>query len=70
MITEGVNGLLVPEKDPDALADAILTLIRDPELLAKMSEGARAMYEEKFTASGMTRRLEELYVNSVNRHLK
>ena len=70
MITEGVNGLLVPEKDPDALADAILTLIRDPELLAKMSEGARAMYEEKFTASGMTRRLEELYVNSVSRHLK
>lgn len=70
MITEGVNGLLVPEKDPAALAEAILSLIRDPDRLASMSDGARAMYEEKFTASGMTRRLEELYVNSVNGHIK
>ena len=70
MITEGVNGLLVPEKDPDALSAAILSLIRDPERLAQLSSGARAMYEEKFTASGMTRRLEELYVDSVNRHMK
>lgn len=70
MITEGVNGLLVPEKDPDALSGAILSLIRDPERLAQLSSGARAMYEEKFTASGMTRRLEELYVDSVNRHMK
>ena len=70
MITEGVNGLLVPEKDPAALAEAILSLIRDPDRLASMSDGARAMYEEKFTASGMTRRPEELYVNSVNGHIK
>ena len=70
MITEGVNGLLVPEKDPSALSDAILSLIGDPETLAKYAEGARRMYEEKFTARGMTRQLEELYEASVRTNVK
>ena len=70
IITEGVNGMLVPEKDPAALSDAILTLIRDRDLLAKYSAGARAMFEEKFTARGMTEQLEVLYEASVSRHRK
>lgn len=70
MVTEGVNGMLVPEKDPAALSDAILTLIRDRDLLAKYSAGARAMFEEKFTARGMTEQLEVLYEASVSRHRK
>ncbi len=70
MITEGVNGILVPEKDPAALSEAILSLIRDRDLLAKYAVGARAMYEEKFTARGMTEQLEVLYEASVNRHRK
>ena len=70
MITEGVNGLLVPEKDPDALSDAILSLIRDRETLEKYSAGARAMYEQKFTARGMTEQLEVLYEAAVNRNMK
>ncbi len=67
MITEGVNGILVPERDSHRMAEAIIKLIRDPALLAEMSVGARRMYEEKFTASAMTRQLEELYERSVNR---
>lgn len=70
MITEGVNGLLVPERDPGALADAILSLIRDHGTLAKFSEGARAMYEEKFTARGMTQQLEALYEQSYRTNVK
>lgn len=67
MITEGVNGILVPERDSHAMAEAILRLIVNPGLLSEMSLGARRMYEEKFTASAMTRQLEELYERSVNR---
>ena len=67
MVTEGVNGILVPERDSHAMAEAILRLIDDPALLDTLSKGARRMYEEKFTASAMTRQLEELYERSVNR---
>ena len=61
MITDGVNGLLVPVKDSHAMAEAIVKLIEDRELLAKLGEGARAEYEKKFTAEAMTRQLEAIY---------
>ncbi|MBR5313602.1 MAG: glycosyltransferase [Clostridia bacterium] len=67
MITEGVNGLLVPEKDSAAMADAIRKIMLDPALRARLSEGARKMYEQKFTAAAMTRQLEALYRTSVAR---
>jgi len=67
MITDGVNGFLVPERDSRAMAVKILQLIRDRDLLSELSRGARRMYEEKFTASVMTRQLEQLYERSYNR---
>ena len=61
MITEGVNGLLVPEKDAGAMADAILKIMDDPALLKRLSDGARRLYREKFTARAMTEQLERMY---------
>ncbi len=70
MVTEGVNGLLVPEKDSPAMAKAVLKIMDDPALREKLSDGARAMYEQKFTAAAMTRQLEKLYEASVARWKK
>ena len=67
MITEGVNGLLVPEKDAPAMADAILRIMDDPALLKRLSDGARRLYREKFTARAMTEQLEALYEAAVSR---
>ncbi len=67
MITEGVNGLLVPEKDSAAMAEAMLKIMDDPALRSRLSDGARAMFEQKFTAAAMTRQLEALYRKSVGR---
>ena len=70
MITDGVNGFLVPEKDPAAMAEKICEIIENPSLYAELSKGAYEMYEKKFTASAMTRRLEELYENSYEKHVR
>ena len=67
MVTDGVNGFLVPERDPVALAKKINLLIEDRGLLERLSVGAREMYEKKFTAAVMTRQLEAMYEKSVNR---
>ncbi len=42
MVANGVSGLLVPERDPGALADALADLIRHPEARARMGESGRA----------------------------
>ena len=55
MITDGVNGFLVPERDPAAMAERIFEIIENPSLYAQLLKGAYEMYEKKFTASAMTR---------------
>ena len=67
MVENGVNGLLVPVKDSDAMAAAILSLIRDRAKLAELAEGALRRYRERFTADAMTRQLEVLYEAAVAR---
>ena len=55
VVTDGVEGLLVPPKDPQALAEAILRLLDDPELCAEMGKRARmkalAEFEEGIVIS-------------------
>jgi glycosyltransferase involved in cell wall biosynthesis/ribosomal protein S18 acetylase RimI-like enzyme len=60
----GVEGLLVPPRRPDLLAGAIVKLLEDSVLRARMGEAARARAEERFderrvaaTVVGATRRL-------------
>lgn len=44
MVEEGKTGLLVPPKDVDALADAIISLLNDGSTLNRMSENIRNDY--------------------------
>lgn len=61
MITDGVNGLVVPMKNSHAMAEAICRLEDDHELLCRLGEGAREQYHLKFTAEAMTKSLEKIY---------
>ena len=47
-IVDGVTGTLVPARDADALAKAILRLLRDDALRKRMGEAARARAEAQF----------------------
>jgi glycosyltransferase involved in cell wall biosynthesis len=49
IIEDGVNGMLVPPRDPEALAQAITHLIETPELRKQLGLAARARVEQKFT---------------------
>jgi glycosyltransferase involved in cell wall biosynthesis len=61
MITPGVNGYLFPSRDDEALASALLYLYADRAKREALSQGARRLYLEKFTAPAMVRRVEGLY---------
>ena len=47
-VVDGDNGFLVPIKDVDALAQAMLRFIEQPELIAQMGQRSRVIAEEKY----------------------
>ena len=67
IIKDGVNGLLTPIKDADAMADAILKLASDKALYESISEGAARLFKENFTAAAMTRKIEQVYLEEAKR---
>lgn len=52
-VTEGLNGLLVPPRDPVALARAIGTLLEDPQRRREMGSAGRARAESDFGLDGI-----------------
>ena len=55
IITEGLNGLLVPPDNAQALADAIVRVGTDTALRLAMGRAARQVFEQRFTADIMVR---------------
>ncbi len=49
IVRPGVNGILVPPRDPAALADAVQTLLRDPDRRREMGERSRRIAVEEFS---------------------
>jgi glycosyltransferase involved in cell wall biosynthesis len=49
VVLDGDTGLLVPPRDPDALAAAVGRLLDDPELARRLGESARARVEQEFS---------------------
>ncbi|MBA4384751.1 MAG: glycosyltransferase family 1 protein [Anaerolinea sp.] len=47
-VENGVNGLIVPARNAEALSKAMLTLIERPELVALMGAASRRIAEERF----------------------
>lgn len=68
VIQHGVTGLLVPENNAQALADAIAMLLADPEKAENLGRAARIAVQQNFTLQVMndnyTRLLFELYRNN------
>ena len=61
VIENGRNGLVFPARDARALADCMEALAASPEKREALSEGARRIYREKFTAEGFARGIENIY---------
>ncbi|MDP9351410.1 MAG: glycosyltransferase [Chloroflexota bacterium] len=60
-VQHGVSGLLVPPRDPTALAEAVGSLLSQPELRERMGAAARARVEREFTWATVASRVEALY---------
>lgn len=62
VIKSGVTGMLVQPRDPGALAAAILFLLKERTLAARLGEAARAEIPPQFSVKNMIRETESLYL--------
>jgi glycosyltransferase involved in cell wall biosynthesis len=60
-VEDGRTGILVPPRNPEALAEALLRLLRDPACARRMGEAGRARVREEFSLEKMVRSYENLY---------
>lgn len=61
VITNGVNGILVPPKQPGLLSDAILRIIRNDELASTLAYNARRTVQEKYSFEIIADRILDSY---------
>ncbi len=67
LVRPGVNGLLFESKNADQLADCMCRVMEDEVLYKNLSEGAKKLYESEYTASVMTKRIEDVYLSAARR---
>jgi glycosyltransferase involved in cell wall biosynthesis len=60
-VRDGDNGLLVPARNPSALADALERLLLDPQLARKMGARGRQRLEQEFSAQHVNESTLTLY---------
>jgi glycosyltransferase involved in cell wall biosynthesis len=66
-IEDGVNGLLVPPADSNALANAICHVLAQPQLAARLGHAARQSATAQFSTEQMVRATEQLYESLLER---
>jgi glycosyltransferase involved in cell wall biosynthesis len=62
VVSDGATGLLVPPRDPDALAAGLLRLLQDPALRASLGAAARERAFD-FDIRKAVRRMEQVYTD-------
>ena len=62
VVRDGENGLLVPPRDPAALAERILRLLREPERATAMGLAGRAWVYPRYAAGRLVVDVEQLYL--------
>ena len=64
VIRDGETGLLVPQRDPRALAQAVRRMLEDREQALRMAEAGRALVEQMFDRDTNITALRDLYLSA------
>jgi len=61
MVIDGESGLIVPPKNPQRLAEAIIKLAKEPDLRRRLGQSGRRLAQQKFSLELCVERHERLY---------
>jgi len=60
-VDDGINGFLVPVKDPISLANKMIKFIQDPYLIQKMGRESRLKAEREFSLKMVIEKTFQIY---------
>ncbi len=66
-VQDGENGYLIPSENPNALADAVLKLLSNPQMRGEMGARARELARQEFSVESQTPRLEAVFARLIER---
>lgn len=61
LVEDNVSGLLIPERDVDALVDKMIYLVEHPEIWAEMGRAGRSVVEDRYNSDHLNDQLVKLY---------
>lgn len=61
IVKDGETGFLTDPKDPEKMSDALMTLLKDPDLRDKFGRAGRKRVESMFESSVHVREIEKIY---------
>jgi glycosyltransferase involved in cell wall biosynthesis len=64
VVSDGVSGRLMPPGEITAIADALIELLQDPQLGARMGQAGRSLVQERFDMYSWARRLADIYAEA------
>jgi glycosyltransferase involved in cell wall biosynthesis len=64
-IENGVSGVLVPERDHEKLAAALLDVVKDPGFLSRIARNGAEIVRKNFDLRAQAQRLEEIYLRTI-----
>jgi glycosyltransferase involved in cell wall biosynthesis len=70
VVSHGETGLLVPPRDPRALASAIVKLLKDPERRERMGQAGLARVRRLFSADRMVEQTLDVYRKYARMHVE
>jgi glycosyltransferase involved in cell wall biosynthesis len=65
LVIDGVTGILVPAGDENALAEAVMALLRNPEKASSMGAAGRTRVAENFSLERMIQEMDSIYRESM-----
>ena len=65
VIDDNETGLLVPPKDPEAIAKAIIKIFKDPELVKRMGENGYKKVKENFLWENQVKKTKEVFIKQI-----
>lgn len=63
IVDDGSSGILVPERDSDAIESALRELLSEPEKWEQFGENGRKLVEDRHSLEAVADTLEEIYTN-------